>query len=63
MLNRNLILKKNKQNQKKGNLEPNFQKIPYCISEGDCLDREFTAEVTALIHKNKFLLTAEARLV
>lgn len=62
MFNRNLILK-NKQNQKKGNLESNCKKISYCISEGHCLDRGFTVEVTALIHKNKFLLTVETRLV
>lgn len=42
VLNRNLTLKDQKEKekqQKKGNLESNFVKIPYHVSEGYRLDR------------------------
>lgn len=40
VLNRNLTLKDQKEEQqKKGNLESNFVKIPYHVSEGYRLDR------------------------
>lgn len=41
-----------KQNQKKGNLESNFQKNTLVSQKAIYLDREFTAEVIALIHKS-----------
>lgn len=58
MFYRNLILKNKTE---KGNLESNFLKIPYSISECHCLDRGFAVAVTSLIHKNKFLLTGKTR--